>query len=155
MVTLRYDDGTVRRVHLRYPYDPEQPAGNPTGMTETTRAIEAGHRLCESRGIQLLVVFIPTMVRVMAPEISFDRVEDQKLYLPERAGKDQKDFSATIEELCTRIGCSFSDSFAAFRQAIANGNHDLYIPNDEHLDVGAHDVMAQIIVGWLQSQKRP
>lgn len=153
MATLRYDDGTVRRVHLRYQHDPEQPAGNPTGIAETMRAIEAGHRLCESRGIQLLVVFIPTMVRVMAPEISFDSLGDQKLYLPERAGTDQKDFSATIEELCTRIGCSFVDSFAAFRQATANGNHDLYIPHDEHLDVGGHEVMAQLVVAWLQSQK--
>ncbi len=155
MVTLRYDDGTVRRVHPRYRYDPEQPASNSTGMTETRHAIEAGQRLCQSRGIQLLVVFIPTMVRVMAPEISFDRVEDQKLYLKERAGRDQKDFSATIEELCTRTGCAFADSFAAFRQAVANGNHDLYIPNDEHLDVGAHDVMAQITEAWLQSGKHP
>jgi hypothetical protein len=155
MATLRFDDGTVRRFHLRYPHDPEQLAGNPTGMTETMRAIEAGQRLCESRGIRLLVVFIPIMVRVMAPEISFDSVEDKKLYLPERAGTDQKDFSATIEELCTRIGCSFVDSFAAFRQATANGIHDVYIPRDEHLDIGGHDVMARMIVAWLQSQKRP
>jgi|GEM_PF-1441647 len=152
MVTLRYHDGTVRRVSLRYRYEPEQPSTMRLGMTETMGAIEAGHQLCQSHGIQLLVVLVPTMVRVMAPNISFDRAEDQIRYLPERVRDDQKDFSDTMEEFCARIGCNFVDSFDVLRQAAANGNRNLYIPNDEHLDVGAHDVMAQVVVGWLRSK---
>lgn len=154
MVTLRYHDGTVRRVSVRYRYEPEQPASRPIGMAETSSAIEAGYRLCQSQGIQLLVVFIPTMVRVMTPQITFDRAEDLTHYLPESERKDQKDFSGSIEEMCNRIGCSFVDSFAAFRQAAADGNPNLYIPNDEHLDVGAHEVVAQIIAAKLRAQKQ-
>ncbi len=150
MASLRYSDGTSRRITLRYPYEPDQPTRMHLGMTETVQAIEAGHQLCESRGIQLLVLFIPTMVRVMAPEITFDRVEDQKRYAPELQDR-RKDFSGRINELCTRIGCNSVDSFEALRAALKN-NQNLYILNDEHLDVGGHEVMTQIVERWVQSK---
>jgi hypothetical protein len=151
IATLRYRGGTVRRIAVRYRYEPDEPSSRHLGMTETMAAIEEGHRLCESNGIQLLVVFIPTMVRAMAPNISFDRVEDQAQYLPQRV-QGAKDFSETMQEFCGRVGCNFVDSVDALRQAEANGNRSLYIPNDEHLDVGAHDVMARVIAGWLRSR---
>lgn len=154
VVTLRYHDGTVRRVSLLYRYEPEQPSTMPLGMTETMSAIEAGYQLCQSNGIQLLVVLIPTMVHVMAPNISFDRAEDKARYLPEKLRDDQKDFSGTMEEFCGRVGCTFVDTLAALRQAAASGSRYLYIPNDEHLDVGGHDVMAQVVAGWLRSKTK-
>ena len=149
MATLRYPRGYVRRVAVRYRYEPDQPASLPLGMTETMAAIEEGHRLCESNGIQLLVVFIPTMVHAMAPNISFDRPEDQARYLPQPK-PGVKDFSQTMQEFCVRVGCNFVDSVEALRQAAANGSRSLYIPNDEHLDVGAHDAMARVVAGWLR-----
>lgn len=149
MVTLRYPDGTSVRLKLRHKYNPDEPATAHLGMTETMAAIEAGYRLCKSHGIQLLIVSVPTMVRVMAPYIIFARVEDQTSYLPERV-PGHKDFSGRIAELCGRIGCSFIDTFDAFRNASANQSHTLYIPNDEHLDIGGHDVIAQVIAEWLR-----
>jgi hypothetical protein len=151
LVTLRYHDGTSRRVSLRYPYEPDQPATRRLGMTETLRAIEAGQQLCESRGIQLLVVSIPTMVRVMAPHITFDRMEHRNLYLRDLT-EGQQDFSSTVAELCERIGCDFVDSFDALQRAATNDRRHLYIPNDEHLDVGGHDVVSQVVVDWLRSK---
>lgn len=151
MVTLRYQDGTVARTGLRYRYDPEQTTKYPLGLSETMSAIEAGYRVCRTNGIQLLITVVPTMAQVMEPNISFDRVEDQMSYLPGRKGNDQKDFSATIEEFCTQIGCGFANTFEAFRQAATNGKRNLYIQADEHLDVGGHDVMAQTVVDWLRS----
>jgi hypothetical protein len=151
-VTLRFHDGTVRRASLVYGYDPQQPSIMRRGMSETMNAIEAGYRLCESRGIQLLVVSVPTMVHVMAPSMDFDRVEEQERFLPAKKSDDEKDFSGTIEEFCARIGCTFVDSFAAMRQAIAHNNSKLYIPNNEHLDVAGHDVVSDIVVDWLRSK---
>lgn len=78
IATLRYPAGTPTRLKLRHKYNPDQPSTRPFGMTETLAAIEAGHQLCQSRGIQLLVVFVPTMVRAMAPYISFDRDRGSK-----------------------------------------------------------------------------
>ena len=151
MATLRYRGGTVRRVAVRYRYEPDQPSSRHLGMVETMAAIEEGNQLCESNGIQLLVLFIPTMVRTMEPNISFDRVEDQAQYLPQRV-QGVKDFSQTMQEFCGRVGCNFVDSVDALRQAAGNGNRSLYIPNDEHLDVGAHDAMARVIADWLRSR---
>lgn len=153
LVTLRSQQGAARRISIRYPYDPGQPAKIPHATQETLRAVEAGYRLCQSRGIQLLVVVVPTMVRVMEPDISFDRDEDRRRYLPD-AIPGQKDFSGRIEELCTQIGCSFVDSFGAMRQAIATGNRNPYIPNDEHLDISGHEVMTKVIIDWMQSRRR-
>ena len=149
--TLRYRDGTARRIRLRYLYDPDQPSTMRLAMTETLNALEAGYRLCESKGIQLVVVVIPTMVRVMAPDISFDRVEDKMNYLPE-ARDNQKDFSGTVKEFCARTGCTIVDGFEALRRAAAIDNSHLYIPNDEHFDVRGHDVMAQTVVDGLRAK---
>lgn len=150
IATLHYRGGSVRRISVRYRYEPDQPSSRPLGMTETMAAIEEGHQLCESNGIQLLIVSIPTMVRTLGPKISFDRVEDQARYLPERV-QGAKDFSDTMQEFCRRAGCTFVDAIEALRQAEANGSRSLYIPNDEHLDVGAHDAVARAIAGWLRS----
>lgn len=152
-VTLQYPDGTAIRFKLRHRYNPDQPATMQLGMNETIAAIEAGYKLCQSHGIQLLVVSVPTMARVMEPYISFDHVEDRTSYLPARQA-GHKDFSGRIAELCARIGCSYIDAFEALRQAAANGNHSLYIPNDEHLDVGGHVVIAQLIAGWLREKNK-
>jgi hypothetical protein len=151
VVTLRYHDGTVRRVGLRNRHDPQQPATLHLGMHETLNAIAEGHRLCQANGIQLLFVNVPAMVRVMAPNISFDRPEDQNRYLPEPA-PGQKDFSQAIKEFCAQTRCNFVDSFDVLRQAATNGSDKLYIPNDEHLDLAAHDVMGQLITDWLKSK---
>lgn len=154
MVTLQYPDGSLIRLKLRHRYNPDEPSTVRLGMNETIEAIEAGYQLCQSHGIQLLVVSVPTMVRVLAPYISFDRVEDQLSYLPDGVS-GHKDFSGRIAELCARIGCTFIDTFDVLRQASVNGSRTLYIPNDEHLDIEGQHVMAQVIAGWLSSRNIP
>lgn len=151
MATLSYHDGTSRRVSLRYRYEPDQPSTMHLGMTETLSAIQAGHQLCQSRGIQLLVVIVPTMVRVMEPYISFNRFEDRREFFPERIPGD-KDFSETVEELCAQIGCGFVDSFDAMKEATSSSNHGLYIPSDEHLDTRGHEVVSKVVADWIQSR---
>lgn len=150
MVTLHFHDGTARRASLRYRYDPNQPSTMPLGMSETLSAIEQGQQLCQSRGIQLLVVVVPTMARVMEPYITFDRFEERRNYFPERIPGD-KDFSDTVEEFCAQIGCGFVDTFDAMRGASSSDNRDLYIPNDEHLDTRGHEVISTVVTNWIQS----
>ena len=151
IATLRYPAGTATRLKIRHKYNADQPTSMHVGMAETIAALEAGQRLCQSHGIQLLVIFVPTMVRAMSPYISFDRVEDQKSYLRERL-PNRTDFSGRIAELCARAGCAFIDAFDAFRQASGNGNYKIYIPNDEHLDIGGQEVLATVIEGWLRDK---
>ena len=151
LATLHYHDGTSRRISPRYGYKPNLPSAMASGMTETLSAIEAGQQLCQSHKIQLLVVLVPTMVRVMQPHMSFDNVEDQHDYLPQRIPGD-RDFSDAIEEFCLQIGCSFVDSFGALSEASSSNNHSLYIPTDEHLDTRGHEVISSVITDWIQSK---
>jgi hypothetical protein len=151
MATLSYHDGSSRRVSLRYRYEPHQPAIRQTGMTETLSAIQAGQQLCESRGIKLVVVVVPTMVRVMQPHINFKTFEERRDFYPERIPGD-KDFTETVEEFCSHVGCGFIDGYDALREASASDNRGLYIPSDEHLDVRGHEVVSKVISDWIQSK---
>jgi hypothetical protein len=151
-VTLSYHDGTSKRTSLRYAYDPDQPSTMQLGMTETLSAIEEGQQLCQSRGIRLLVVVVPTMVRVMQPYLSFDRFEERRQYFPEKIPGD-KDFSDTIKDYCAQIGCGFVDAFGALSEAGSADNRGLYIPGDEHFDINGHEIMSRIISDWIQSKQ--
>lgn len=151
-VTLRYSDGTKNRITLRYPYDPDAALKDPVGFEETTKAIEQGYRFCQSQGVKLVVVLVPTMVQVMEPYLTFDRPEDRARYLPNSVDNEKNDFSERIAGFCGNLGCSFIDTFAALRQAAAIDNRGLYITTDEHLDIRGHEVMAQTISEWLSAQ---
>lgn len=151
MISLRSEDGTVRRIGIRYRDERDRVSTMQLGMNETINAIEAGYEVCRAQGIRLLVVSVPTMVRVMEPYIRFDREEDRKTYLS-KSVPDQKDFNGRMADLCARIGCTFVDAFDELRQASA-GNRNLYIPNDEHLDIGGHEVISRLVVRWLRENK--
>ena len=146
-ITLNYSDGTAARIPLHYFYEPEQPTELAAGMEETNRTVQMVHNLCQSHGIQLLVLFVPTMIRVMEPYITLERKEDEVRYFPPHSIKD---FSGRVAESCVQLGCSFVDSFAALRQAAAIDNRNLYIPRDEHLDVRGHQVLAQLVTDWIR-----
>ena len=151
-VNLQHSDGTESRITLRYEYDPHAPAKNPLGFAETIQAIEAGYRLCQSKGVKLVVVFVPTMIRVLEPYLTFDRAEDQIRYLPNNVGSEKHDFSGRMAEFCLKLGCPFIDTFKVLRQAASVDTRNLYIPVDEHLDIRGHEVVAQTVGEWLRSQ---
>ncbi len=149
-VKFKYTDGSESRITLRYEYDPGAPSRNALGFAETTQAIEAGYRLCQSQGVKLVVVLVPTMVRVMEPHLVFDREEDRTRYLP-NAAAGVKDFSSKMADFCSQLGCSFIDTFGALRTAATVNNRNLYVPVDEHLDVNGHEVVAQAVVEQLRA----
>lgn len=148
--TMKYSDGSAARLPLNFYYDPSQPAKLPVAMAETNRVIGMGHQLSQSHGIQLLLIYIPTMIHVMEPYVTFEREEDQNRYLSGVANNGRQDFSVRVAELCAQVGCTFVDSFAALRQAAATDNRNLYIPRDEHLDVRGHEVIARLVTDWIR-----
>ena len=148
--TLRYEDGEAKRIFLRYPYVPDQPTQKSRGFAETIRSIEAGYRLCESRGIKLVVVFIPSMVRVMAPRLTFERELDRQRFIPAGQTQDARDFASRLEMFCRQIGCPYIDLFPLLQQRAALAARHLYFPTDEHLDVLGHELAAQEISRWIR-----
>lgn len=152
-VKLQESDGTVKTQLLRYKYDRLLPASEPLGMEETSRAIEAGLRLCQSQGIKLVVVNVPTMLRVMQPYLTFTHDEDRNRYLPNGVTGGDDIFIGQTSDFCRKIGCPFIDAFTALREAADAGNRNLYIPYDEHLDIEGHRVIAQTVFDWLRTQR--
>ncbi len=150
-VIWQHNDGTESRIPLRYGYDSQAPAKDSLGFAETTRAIESGYRLCQSREIKFVVVMVPTMVRVMEPFISFASEDDRTHYLPNGPENEKMSFSGKLAEFCSNLGCSFINTFDELRKAATVDNRNLYIPVDEHLDVRGHEVVAQTILQWLQN----
>lgn len=153
LIKFRHSDGIETQITLLYPFDPDAASNEPVGLDETAKAIEQGYRLCQSQGVKLVVVFVPTMVRLMEPYLTFDRAEDRARYLPNSFSNGKNDFGGRIAEFCGKLGCSFIDTLPALRQAGAKDNRDLYIPVDEHLDIRGHQVVAQTIVEWIRSQQ--
>ena len=151
LAKFRYTDGTVRGLYIKYPYASDQPEKKAVGMSEIEKDIENGYQLCRSRGIRLVVVFIPTMVRALAPYITFDRRSDHDRFLPNDVVENDKDFESRVHQVCARLGCSFVDGFRPLREAASVDNRDLYVPNDEHLNVRGHAIMAGEIVKALKS----
>ena len=148
---LRYNDGSLRPTEIRYEYDPAEPVKSPIAFEETKQAIEAGYRLCESKGIKLLIVMIPTMLRVVEPYIIFDRPQDRDRYLPSPSMTENSGFSGALADFCRELGCAYVDSYQELRRLTDEGQRELYIPADEHLDIRGHEVIAQLVLEWLRS----
>jgi hypothetical protein len=147
---LHYTDQTEQAIALRYHYQPTQPELMALGMEETLKAVETGFRLCQDQGIRLVLVFIPSMVRVMEPWLVFDDTAQREHYLPGSTVKAQHDFSSRLQQWCQQLGCPYLDALPALRSRAARDNRRIYIPNDEHLDVMGHQVIAQLLLEWLR-----
>ena len=146
---LRYTDGTSRQVTIRYRYDPRQTEDEPLGFEETQKTIEAGYRLCQSRGIQLVVVHIPVMARVLAPWLDFASAAERRQVLPDDHLSASQDFGSQLKIICQRLGCSYLDLFESLSARAATDNRGLYIPNNEHLDTQGAEVVAQAVARFL------
>jgi hypothetical protein len=148
--TLRYEEGEARKIFVRYPYSPDQPAQKSLGFSETTQAIDAGNRLCNARGIRLLIVFVPSMVRVMAPRLTFDREVDRQRFLPGGLVTDNRDFGTKLAAFCRQINCSYLDLFPLLKHRAGVNARNLYFPTDEHFDLLGHELVAQEVSLWIK-----
>ena len=152
-VVIRYRDGVQRRKELRYRFVPDQPDVLAEAFAETREAVETAARLCATHGVRLVVVFIPTMVQVLEPFITFERPQDRERALPGGAVRTSRDFGSRLAAVCREPGCSYIDVFEALRARALADNTRVYDRQDpdEHLDVDGHDVVSQAIAGAIRS----
>lgn len=144
--------GQTRRLFLDYPYVPDEPVRQSLGMTETTKAIAEGYRLCESHGVKLLIIFIPIKVRVMAPYVRFNSAGDREAYLPGGKQDSDADFGSQLAKFCKQLGCPFLDMTDPLRRRAAEDNIHIYSTSrDSHLDTDGHAVVAQAITEWVRT----
>ena len=144
--------GQTQRLFLDYAYVPGQPATEPLGMAETKKAIEEGYRLCQARGIKLLILFIPIKVRVLAPYVQFKDAPDRDHYLPGGKLDSESDFSRELARFSDALGCPFLDMTNALRHRASEDNRLVYSTDqDSHLDVDGHSVVAQAVEEWMRA----
>ena len=126
-------------------------SGESLGFAETKSALEAGYRLCQSRGIKLVVLFVPIKVRVLEPYVLFNDQNDKDQYLPGGIKDSEKDFAHETAKFCEHLGCPFIDVTNALRRRASEDNRFVYMTNqDTHLDVEGHKVVAEALEKWLQ-----
>jgi hypothetical protein len=151
-VAIREPDGTEQLRELRYRFVPDNPDRLSQAFQELQQAISLGARLCASRGIQLIVVFIPTMVQVLEPMITFERPEDRASALPGGLVRAEGDLGNRLRAVCREPECTYIDAFSALStRTLASGSavFDVRDPN-EHLALDGHDVVARLIVGAIR-----
>jgi hypothetical protein len=146
---LRYHDQTEQPLFIRYKYQPQLPLQSPAGFQAMRDAIETGYRLCQEKGIHLIVMPIPVMVRVLEPWITFDPETGRETYLPGGVVNATSDLNSALKKLCEQLGCAYIDPYEALRRRASIDNRGLYIPSDEHLDVAGHSVIADLVVEQL------
>lgn len=152
---FRAADGRLLPLSARdlKPYRPELPTQFPLGMAETERAIEAGYKACQARGIPLLVLFVPLESRVLAPFIVFDTPAERDRVLPGGVTQSPGDFGSTLGRFCRQLGCSYLDLYPLLSREARRGRQRLYILGDGHLDTAGHQRVADEIARWLRSQQ--
>jgi hypothetical protein len=152
-VVVDYHDGTRQRKDLRYRYIPDRPRERPEAFSATVEAIEAGMRLCQAHGIRLAVLFVPSLVQVMEPFLTFDRPADRDRALPGGRIRSTDDLGSRLRSVCVEPACTYLEAFEALRaRALVNNSHvyDRHDP-DEHLDVDGHAVVSGLVVDWIRS----
>lgn len=151
-VVIRHRDGTQERKELRYRFAPDQAETLARAFADTQKTVAAGARLCASRGSRLIVLFIPTMVQVLEPFMTFDPPEDRERALPGGAVRSERDFGNRLKAACRAPECSYVDAFDALRARALVDHSRVYDRDDpdEHLDVDGHDVVARLIVDAIQ-----
>ena len=139
------------KVNLDYRYDPNAPETEPNGFAETKAAVEEGYRICQSRGIKLIVVFVPVKVRVLASQITFTDSEQRQRYFSDGITDSDHDFGHQIGKYCQQIGCPFMDLTPQLRNEARRDPRYVYMLNqDSHLDVDGHRVVAETMAEWLR-----
>jgi hypothetical protein len=154
-IAVDYHDGARHRTELRYRFVPDQADALPDAFAETEQAITAGARLCESRGVRLAVVFLPTMVQVLEPFITFERAEDRERALPGGLVRSTGDFGSRLKAVCQKPACLYVDAFEALRARALVDNSRVFDRHDpdEHLDVDGHEVVARLIKDVIRPER--
>jgi hypothetical protein len=57
-----------------------------------------------------------------------------------------------MQNFCAQVGCSYINMLSALRARAMVDNRDVYFPSDEHLGIQGHEVIAEAVVAWIDSQ---
>ncbi len=150
--TLRYTDSSSEEVRVLYE---REPPVLPSATDDIQDSLTEAARICNERGIKLVVFTVPTMLHILQPYIEFRQEQARDEFVGGRDADRRSEFTTWLGNTCHSIpGCTFVDVWSALHAAARQNNRALYIPNDEHLDTRGHEVVAASILEVLQSENR-
>lgn len=133
-------------------YDAHSPGGVRDHSPELGRVaavLAEAHELCRRRGIDLVVVFIPTKFRVYRDHCRFDRDSPCLAWPVDGVPGELGELVASIS---TAIG--YIDLTLSFQAAAATGAL-VYLPDDTHWSGAGHALAAHAISEYLNARPAP
>jgi hypothetical protein len=157
-VTIVHRDGMREAYPLMPAYqvgvDLALPKNHPVGTEMNREALMNGARLAAQRNAELLVIFVPAPLRVLAPYLEFQAAADRESYLAENASDANADYASVLGEACRRHGIPALDLFETLQRAAQEEDRGLFIPGDLHLTARGHEIVADALAKWIGSAQR-
>ena len=151
-VEFRGSDGRVEK-QMFWPYQPDPHRQLPEGFAETKQAIATAFETCRARGIDFVVLYVPSHVHVLLPYLRFKSEAQRDRFCPGGVADSQGDLSHAMAEFCGRLGCPMIDMGPPLRRRAAIDNRCVYVRNDPHLGVDGHDEVRSALVRFVGSRR--
>ena len=144
-------DGRVEP-QMFLPYRPEPHRQMPEAFEETRRAIRTAFETCRAQGIDFVVLYVPSQVRVLLPYLRFKSEAQRDRFCPGGAADSEGDLAHAIRGFCDGMGCRMIDMGPPLRERAAVDNRRIYVRNDPHLGVDGHDEVRKSLVRFVESR---
>ena len=148
---FRRTDGRVES-QMFWPYRPDLHRQMPEAFEETRKSIRTAFETCRAQGIDFVVLYVPSHVRVLFPYLRFKSEAQRDRFCPGGAADSEGDLAHAIRGFCDEIGCRMIDMTPPLRERMAVDNRRIYVPNDPHLGVDGHDEVRKALVRFVESR---
>lgn len=153
-VAFRSTDDRVEP-RMFWPYRPDPHRQMPEAFAETQAAVRDAFETCRARGIDFVVLYVPSHVRVLLPYLRFKSESQRQRFCPGGSADSEGDLAHAVRDFCGRLGCPMIDMGPPLRDRAAVDNRRIYVPNDPHLGVDGHDEVRKALVRFVESRQDP
>ena len=153
-VEFRGSDGRVEN-QMFWPYRPDPHRQLPEAFAETEQAIRTAFEICRSGGIDFVVLYVPSHVRVLLPYLRFKSESQRDRFCPGGVADSEGDLAHAMREFCGLMGCPMIDMGPSLCERAAVDNRRVYVRNDPHLGVDGHDEVQKALVRFVESRRAP
>src|SRR5262249_51321108 len=85
------------------------------GWSEVARCVQEAKRLCTSRHAKLMVLFVPSRLRVLLPYLDFRSSQYREKLISDPGSEQNSEFGDQLRKVCSNSGVDCIDLFADFK----------------------------------------
>ena len=150
-VAFQRSDGKIEN-QMFWPYKPHPHWQLPVGFEETKQAIKTAFETCQARGIDFVVLYVPSHAKVLLPYLRFKSEAQRDRYCPGGVADVEDDLAHAMSEFCGRLACPMIDMAPLLRRRATVDNRNLYVRNDPHLGIDGHDEVHKALAQFVESR---